>query len=162
EARIQRAGALADEVAELGTRNQVRTADLAFVGTGRKPKRLIEAKGIGQRYGARTVFEKIDLFIGPGTRLGLLGPNGCGKSTLLRALTGTEAPASGTVVRADGLLFAFFEQNRESLDQERTLADTVCDTGDYVEFRGTRLHRHGYLERFLFRNEQMNMPVRML
>jgi ATP-binding cassette subfamily F protein uup len=162
EARIQRAGALADEVAELGTRNQVRTAGVEFTGTGRKPKRLIEAKGIGQRYGERRVFESIDLFIGPGTRLGLLGPNGCGKSTLLRALTGMETPATGTVVRADGLSFAFFEQNREALDPDRTLADTVCDSGDYVDFRGTRVHRHGYLERFLFRNEQMNMPVRML
>jgi ATP-binding cassette subfamily F protein uup len=162
DARIQRAGALAEEVAELGTRNQSRTAGVEFAGSGRKPRRLIEARGIGQRYGARTVFEGIDLFIGPGTRLGLLGPNGCGKSTLLRALTGTEEPSSGTVVRADGLSFAFFEQNRESLDPDQRLADAICDEGDYVDFRGTRVHRNGYLERFLFRSEQMIMPVRML
>jgi ATP-binding cassette subfamily F protein uup len=162
DARIQRAGALAEEVAELGTRNQSRTAGVEFGGSGRKPRRLIEARGIGQRYGARMVFEGIDLFIGPGTRLGLLGPNGCGKSTLLRALTGTEEPSSGTVIRADGLSFAFFEQNRESLDPDQRLADAICDEGDYVDFRGTRVHRNGYLERFLFRSEQMIMPVRML
>jgi ATP-binding cassette subfamily F protein uup len=162
EARIQRAGALADEVAELGTRNQSRTAGVEFAASGRKPRRLIEARGIGQRYGERTVFEGIDLFIGPGTRLGLLGPNGCGKSTLLRALTGQEEPATGTVLRADGLSVAFFEQNRESLDPDQRLADAICDQGDYVDFRGARVHRHGYLERFLFRSEQMIMPVRML
>jgi ATP-binding cassette subfamily F protein uup len=66
------------------------------------------------------------------------------------------------VLRADGLSVAFFEQNREALDPDRSLADTVCDTGDYVDFRGARVHRHGYLERFLFRSEQMNMAVRML
>jgi ATP-binding cassette subfamily F protein uup len=162
EARIQRAGALADEVAELETRNQSRLATVDFAASGRKPRRLIEARGIGKRYGERAVFDGLDLFIGPGTRLGLLGPNGCGKSTLLRVLTGVEAPTAGTVQRADGLSFSFFEQNRESLDPDRSLADTVCDSGDYVDFRGARVHRHGYLERFLFRPEQMNMAVRML
>jgi ABC transport system ATP-binding/permease protein len=162
EARIQRAGALADEVAELEVRNQSRTAVVDFAASGRKPRRLIEARGIGKRYGDRAVFDSIDLFIGPGTRLGLLGPNGCGKSTLLRVLTGLEEPTTGGVVRADGLSFAFFEQNRESLDPDQRLCDAVCDEGDYVDFRGTRVHRHGYLERFLFRPEQMIMPVRML
>ena len=161
EARIQRAAALADEVAELGTRNFTRTADVDFAASGRKPRRLIEARRIGKRYD-RAVFENIDLFIGPGTRLGLLGPNGCGKSTLLRVLTGQEEPTTGTVLRADGLSYAFFEQNRESLDPDRRLADAICDEGDYVDFRGSRVHRHGYLERFLFRPEQMIMPVRML
>jgi ATP-binding cassette subfamily F protein uup len=162
EARIQRAAALADEVAELDTRNQSRTAGVDFAASGRKPRRLIEAKGIEKRYGDRAVFAGIDLFIGPGTRLGLLGPNGCGKSTLLRVLTGQEAPSVGTVLRADGLSYAFFEQNRESLDPDQRLCDAICDEGDYVDFRGARVHRHGYLERFLFRPEQMIMPVRML
>jgi ATP-binding cassette subfamily F protein uup len=159
DARIQRAGALAEEVAELGARNTVRTAELGFQASGRKPRRLIEARGIGKRYGERVVFEGLDLFVGPGTRLGLLGPNGCGKSTLLRALTGEEAPSTGTVLRADGLRVAVFEQDRGSLDPARSVADTVCPDGDFLDFRGARLHRRGYLEKFLFRPELMDMPV---
>ena len=159
DARIQRAGALASEVAELGERNRVRGAELEFQGGGKKPKRLIEAKRIGKRYGERTVFDGIDLFIGPGTRLGLLGPNGCGKSTLLRVLIGEEATTTGEVVRADGLQVAWFEQNRDSLDPTLSVADTVCPDGDYVDFRGTRMHRHGYLEKFLFKTSIAMMPV---
>jgi ATP-binding cassette subfamily F protein uup len=159
DARIQRAGALASEVAELGERNRVRGAELDFQGVGKKPKRLIEAKRIGKRYGERTVFDGLDLFIGPGTRLGLLGPNGCGKSTLLRVLIGEETPSSGEVLRADGLEVAWFEQNRDSLDPKLSVADTVCPDGDYVDFRGQRMHRHGYLEKFLFRTSIAMMPV---
>ena len=140
--------------------------DLDFQGGdaagGTRARRLIEARGIGKRYGDRVVFAGIDLFVGPRTRLGLLGPNGCGKSTLLRALTGEEAPTSGTVIRADGLRVAYFDQNRASLDGTRSVVDTVCPDGDYVEFRGARVHRHGYLERFLFRSEQMAQPVARL
>jgi ATP-binding cassette subfamily F protein uup len=158
-ARIQRAGDLRAEVAELGTRNTVRGAELEFQASGRKPRRLIEARGIAQRYGGRAIFRGVDAFLGPGTRLALLGPNGCGKSTLLRALTGVEEPAEGEVIRADGLQVATFEQGRESLDPALSPADTVCPDGDFVRFRGARVHRHGYLERFLFRPEQMAQPV---
>jgi ATP-binding cassette subfamily F protein uup len=159
QSRIQRAGALADEVAELGTRNRERGLALDFAGQGSKPKRLIEARAIGHRYGDQLVFSNIDLTIAPGTRLGLLGPNGCGKSTLLRVLIGEETPSEGTVVRADGLRVGAFEQDRGSLDPDRSVADTVCPDGDFVDFRGTRQHRVGYLERFLFSGEQASVPV---
>jgi ATP-binding cassette subfamily F protein uup len=162
EARIQRAGALADEVAALSSRNQVRGVELGFAARGKGPRRLIEARGIARRFGERALFAGVDLFVGPGARVGFLGPNGCGKSTLLRVLVGDDAPTVGTVVRADGLRVAFFEQNRESLDGTRSLADTVCPDGDFVSFRGARVHRFGYLERFLFRSEQMMLPVARL
>jgi len=105
------------------------------------------------------VFATRDVLIAPGTRLGLLGPNGCGKSTLLRVLTGEEVPSTGEVFHADKLQIAYFDQNRASLDPEQTVADAVCPDGDFVNFRGSRVHRHGYLDRFLFRSEQMSQAV---
>jgi len=162
QARIERAGTLADEVGALERRNDVREVGLDFQASGARPRRLIEARGIAKRFGERPVFADLDLVITPGTRLGLVGPNGCGKSTLLRVLTGDEAPSAGTVTRADNLRVAVFDQNRATLDPEQTLADTVCPDGDFVELRGARVHRHGYLERFLFRADQMAQPVGLL
>ena len=159
EARIQRAGALAEQVSELGGRNAVRAIDLDFQQAGARPRRLIEARGVQKSYGDKRVLAGVDLIVAPRTRVGLLGPNGCGKSTLLRILTGEETPTAGEVFRADSLQVAYFDQNRASLDPERTVADTVCPDGDFVQFRGARVHRNGYLERFLFRSEQMTQPV---
>ena len=116
QARIARAGDIADEVQELTTRNRLRSASLEFQGAERRPRRLIEARGVAKAYDGRTIISNIDLFVGPGTRVGLLGPNGCGKSTLLRVLLGEEPPTAGTVLRADGLQVAYFQQNRELLD----------------------------------------------
>ena len=76
-------------------------------------------------------------------------------------LVGDEQPSEGTVTRADGLSVAWFEQDRGSLDPEATVADTVCPDGDFVDFRGTRQHRRGYLERFLFRASAIDTPVRL-
>jgi ABC transport system ATP-binding/permease protein len=150
EARIERAGDLADEVAALGSRNRTRQATIELEARGRRTRKLIEAKQVSKRFGERSVFENIDLLIGPGSRISLLGPNGCGKSTLLRVLI---------VVRANDLSVQVFEQNRESLDPDKTLADSVADGNDQLDYRGARLHRYGYLERFLFRSEQMQMRV---
>ncbi len=95
QARIQRAGTLASDVAELTTRNQQRGVTIDFEAQERRPKRLIEARGIGKSYGGRPIFRGVDVQLGPGVRLGLLGANGCGKSTLIRVLLGDEPPSEG-------------------------------------------------------------------
>jgi ABC transport system ATP-binding/permease protein len=159
QARIARAGTLADEVKELGTRNETRTVALEFQGAERRPRRLIEARGIAKRYDGRTIFSGVDLLLGPRVRVGILGPNGCGKSTLIRVLLGEEPPSEGTVLRADGLQVAYFQQSRDALDPELSVADTLCPDGDFVSFRGARVHVRGYLERFLFQSDQADMAV---
>jgi ATP-binding cassette subfamily F protein uup len=161
-ARIERAGALAREVSGLSARNRLGSVELDFQAretSDARRKRLIEARAISKHFAERRVFDQVSLFIGPRTRLALLGPNGCGKSTLLRVLTGHDRPSAGEVIRADDLRIAYFEQDRASLDPALTLADTVSPEGDFVHFRGSHLHRHGYLERFLFRADQMRQPV---
>jgi ATP-binding cassette subfamily F protein uup len=162
QARIQRAEALTDAVDELATRNSGGTAGLDFGGAGRTPKRLVEAKAITKAYQGRTIFENISVFMGPGSRLGLIGKNGCGKSTLLRVLVGKETPDSGQVIRADNLQVAYFEQQRESLDPAATVIDTLCPGSDHVDVRGVRVHVSGYLARFLFRPEHGKLLVGQL
>jgi ATP-binding cassette subfamily F protein uup len=159
QARIQRHGELSDEVTELGVRNQQRVARLDFQGAEKNPKRLIEARKISKSYGGRAIFRDLDLLVGPGSRIGLLGPNGCGKSTLIRVLVGREEPDEGTVIRADGLSVAYFEQDRAALDPALTVIKTICPEGEFVDYRGRKMHVRGYLDRFLFDPGQMDMTV---
>ncbi len=159
QARIQRAQDLKGEVGELTYRNQVRTARIDFQGSEKNPKKLIEARKISKTYGNRSIFSDVELMITPGSRTGILGKNGCGKSTLIRVLVGTEEPDQGTVLRSDQLSVAYFEQNRESLNPLTTVSKTLCPQGDYVDYRGNRIHIRSYLDRFLFTQGQMDMAV---
>ena len=77
----------------------------------------------------------LDLLLGPGQRLGLLGPNGSGKTTLLKLLAGTLQPDAGTITRADRLRVVTFEQHRESLDQHATLRRALAPHGDAVVYQ---------------------------
>lgn len=159
QARIHRAGDLQDEVADLTDRNRTRTAGIEFQNSERSPKKLLEAKGISKSYGGRTLFKNVSLLLTPGARIGLLGENGCGKSSLIRVLLGSESPDQGEVFRSDQLKVAYFEQARDSLNPNETLFRTLCPKGDYVDFRGSRLHIRSYLDRFLFDPGQAEMAV---
>ncbi|MDR3606190.1 MAG: ABC-F family ATP-binding cassette domain-containing protein [Oligoflexia bacterium] len=159
QARIKRAGDLKETVEDVASRNQVRSARIDFQSAERNPKKLLEAKKVSKSLGGRTLFKDFDLLLTPGTRVGLLGRNGAGKSSLIRVLLGIDPPDSGEVFRSDNLSVAYFEQNRESLDPKVTLSKTICPVGDYVDFRGGRVHVKSYLDRFLFSSGQMEMAV---
>ncbi len=159
QARIQAAAVLKDEVEDLENRNRTQSTRIDFLSSDKKPKRLIEAKKITKTINGRILFKDLDLFIGPDSRIGLLGTNGCGKSTLIRALMNLEPVDSGTIIRSEHLKVTYFEQNREALDPKVTLRKTLCPRGDEVNFQGKLVHIQGYLDRFLFKKEQTDMQV---
>ncbi|MES2962349.1 MAG: ABC-F family ATP-binding cassette domain-containing protein, partial [Bdellovibrionota bacterium] len=166
-ARIKRAGALDEEVEDLETRNAKKRLQLDFQESARNPHKLIEAIGLKKTFPGpngepRTLFEDLNFIITPKTRLGLLGPNGAGKSTLIRCLLGMEPTDAGQVKRAEKLSVGYFEQHRETLDPKKTVLKNILDEGDYVEFRGQPVFARSYLDRFLFRTEQHDMPVEKL
>ncbi|MDX6769420.1 MAG: ABC-F family ATP-binding cassette domain-containing protein [Elusimicrobiota bacterium] len=162
-ARIDRAGEMMGELAELKFRNaQTRATEIDFLGTERASKSLVRAKGVTKSMGGRRLFGPLDLMLGPGDKLGLLGENGSGKSTLLKILAGTLAPDAGELKQADRLQVVTFDQHREDLDMEASLQKSLCPIGEHVEYKGQRIHVYGWAERFLFRKEQMHLPLRLL
>jgi ABC-type sugar transport system ATPase subunit len=59
---------------------------------------ILSVEHISKNYGAVTALTDVNLRLGPGEVLGLIGDNGAGKSTLLKILCGFQAPSSGRIV----------------------------------------------------------------
>jgi len=163
KAHIERAGDLINELAELEYHNaQGRAADIDFTAGDRQANRLIHAVKIEKSLGGRKLFGPLDLTLGPGEKLGLLGGNGSGKTTLLRMLAGSLDPDSGTLKRAEGLRVVSFDQHRDQLNLDQTLKRALCGNGEHVVYKGSNVHVKSWASRFLFRSEQLDMPLRLL
>ncbi len=166
--RIEEAGRLQDEFGEVRSRNRsAGQVGIAFEGTQRKTKKLLEATGLAKGFNESTLFRNLDLTLTPGMRLGLLGRNGSGKSTLMQILaaaTGTSGlkPDHGTIVTAENVQIVNFDQRREQLDTSVTLRRALAPDGDSVIYQGSSQHVVTWAKRFLFRTDQLETPVNRL
>jgi len=161
KARIEDAYRLHDDLRDLQKRNTAATtAGIDFDGTGRKSRMLLEAKELSKSLGGQLLFQDVSLLLAPGTRVGLLGANGAGKTTLIRLLAGALPPDSGTIRRADDLRVVVFDQQREQLPQDAPLRSALAGGSDGIEFRGRPVHISAWAKRFLFREDQLALPVR--
>jgi len=97
-----------------------------------------------------------------GEILGLIGPNGSGKTTLLRLILGELEPTAGGIRLGTNLRIAFFDQLRDQLDDEKTVADNVADGYETVQIGGRPRHVIGYLQDFLFTPDRTRTPVKFL
>jgi ABC transport system ATP-binding/permease protein len=122
---------------------------------------VFEAEHVGKSYDGAPIVRKYSHRILRGDRIGLIGPNGSGKTTLLRLLVGELEPDQGTIRRGTRLQIAYFDQQRQQLDPDRTVADSVSDSGTVI-VNGQPRHVIGYLADFLFPRERAQSPVRSL
>jgi len=159
KARIDEAARLTGELADVRQRQDRRVAGIDFAASERRTKRLVVAEHVAKSFGARRLLDDVSLLLGPGTRLGLLGPNGSGKSTLIQLLVGSLAPDGGRIERADELRVALLDQHRTQLDPAMTLRRALAPQGDQVVVNGRSIHIAGWARRFLFRSEQLVMPI---
>jgi len=130
---------------------------------------VVEARGLGRRYGARTVLENIDLDVHAGQVFGVVGPDGAGKSTLLQMLAAILRPSAGTcrvlgrdVGREPAWVQARIGYMSQgfSLYERLTVAENLAFAADIRDVtradraaRGDELLRMAGLERFQHRRE---------
>jgi ATP-binding cassette subfamily F protein uup len=125
-------------------------------------KLVFEAKGITKAFADTPIVDAFSTRVIRGDRIGLIGPNGAGKTTLLRMLLGELTPDAGEIRLGANVQIAYYDQQREQLDPERTVFDTIGEGNDTVTSNGRTRHVHAYLRDFLFSDERARSPVKAL
>ncbi|WCN09304.1 ATP-binding cassette domain-containing protein [Marinomonas mediterranea] len=160
EGRVRALKALREERSERVNRQG--NAKMKLGSNERSGKLVAEFNQVAHAFDDKTILKPLDLVVSRGDRIGLIGPNGCGKSTFLKILLGQLEPSSGTVRQGTKLNVAYFDQLREQLDPEKTVADNVGEGKDTIEIEGRSRHIIGYLQDFLFPPERARTPVKAL
>jgi len=123
---------------------------------------VFEAEGIAKAFDGRPVVRDFTTRVMRGDRIGLIGANGSGKTTLLKMMLGELRTDAGEVRRGANVQIAYYDQQREQLDPDRTVWETVADGLDTVTLNDGTQHVHGYLRDFLFPPERAQSPVKAL
>ncbi len=134
-------------------------------------KFVLEAKNIKISYKGKfnkpskkiVLVHNFNLIIMKGERIGIIGRNGIGKTSLLNVLLKYNKPESGTIKTGYGFLSAYFDQNREIIDEESTPLKTICPGGgEFVKINGKTIHSNKYLKDFFFTEDKLRQKIKIL
>ncbi|MFQ6759627.1 MAG: ATP-binding cassette domain-containing protein [Deltaproteobacteria bacterium] len=143
-------------------RNQAGKARIQMQDAERSGKLVASLKDVSFFYDGAPIIKNLSATIMRGDKVGIIGPNGAGKSTLLKLILGQLEPTQGSISLGTRIESCYFDQNREQLDPEKTVADNVTDGGDTVMVGGQPRHIISYLQDFLFAPDRTRSPVRVL
>ena len=110
----------------------------------------------------RTLVRDFTTTLTRGDKIGIIGPNGSGKSTLIRLLLGQLQPTKGTITHGTKLEFIYFDQMRDQLNDDQTVADNIAGGNETVTIDGRTRHVISYLQDFLFTPDRARTPARVL
>lgn len=132
--------------------------------TEKSGKIVCEVKNLTLQYDGKTLVKNFSTLLMRGDKVGIIGSNGVGKTTLIRTVLGLDdsAKVGGTLRLGTNLNIAFFDQLKDQLDGEKSVAQNVSEGSDYVDVSGKRTHILGYLQDFLFTPNRARTPVKAL
>ena len=160
EGRVERLKEMRKE--HSARRERVGTANISMTGSSNSGKQVFEVDNISYAWKDQYQVKDFSTLVMRGDRIGLVGPNGVGKSTLLKLLLDRLEPQQGTIKTGTKLEVAYFDQSRNVIDEDKSIADNVADGKDHVMVNGQSRHIIGYLGDFLFPPERARTPVRAL
>jgi ATPase subunit of ABC transporter with duplicated ATPase domains len=133
---------------------------IRFDETKKLHRLAVELEDISKGYGAEPLFKKLNLMIGAGERVAVIGANGIGKSTLLKTLVGELAPDTGLVKWAENAEVGYFGQDHAAdFAEDMTLVEWMTqwrkESDDDQAIRAT-------LGRLLFSQDEINKSIKVL
>jgi ABC transport system ATP-binding/permease protein len=125
-------------------------------------KIVTELVEVSKSFNDKIIVDKFSSIVQRGDRIGLIGPNGAGKSTLMKMILGELEADSGKIKLGTQLSVAYFDQFRETLDDEATLSDVISPGSEFVDNGNGRKHVISYLGDFLFPPQRARAKVKSL
>lgn len=125
-------------------------------------KIVVEAENVSKAMGDKMLVENMNFMIPAGAIVGIIGPNGAGKTTLFKMITGQEKPDSGTLKVGETVKLAYVDQNRDSLESEKTVYEVISDGNDVIKLGNREINSRAYCARFNIMGQDQQKKVDVL
>ena len=125
-------------------------------------KIVIEAENVSKAMGDKLLVENMSFMIPAGAIVGIIGPNGAGKTTLFKMITGQEKPDSGSLKVGETVKLAYVDQNRDSLEPEKTVYEVISDGQDIIKLGSREINARAYCARFNIMGQDQQKKVDVL
>ncbi|MCG8339204.1 MAG: energy-dependent translational throttle protein EttA [Proteobacteria bacterium] len=125
-------------------------------------KVVIQAEQVNKAFGEKLLMENLDFALPPGGIVGIIGPNGAGKSTLFKMITGKDKPDSGSFNLGETVKLAYVDQDRDTLDPEKSIWEVISDGQDVVKIGDRTVNSRAYVARFNFSGADQQKKVGIL
>lgn len=123
---------------------------------------VIEAKDVSKGYGDNILFENLAFSLPAGGIVGVIGPNGAGKTTLFKMIAGKEQPDAGTFTVGESVKLAYVDQNREALQQDKSIWELVSGGQDTIQLGTRSVNSRAYVAQFNFSGQDQQKKVSLL
>jgi len=160
EGRVRALEALRKERSQ--RRNLQGTTKLTMESGESSGKKVVEFLDVSFSYPDKVIVKHFSSVIQRGDKIGLVGSNGVGKTSFLKLLLKELEPDSGVVSQGTKLQVAYFDQLREELNPEMSVADSLAEGNDHVLINGVPRHVISYLSDFLFAPVRARSPIKTL
>jgi ATP-binding cassette ChvD family protein len=120
---------------------------------------VVRAEGVRKGYGDNLLMEDLHFDLPRGGIVGIIGPNGAGKTTLFRMIVGQEKTDGGTLRVGDTVVPAYVDQDRDTLDDTKTVFEEITGGVDHLMLGRQRVASRGYVSRFNFKGPDQQRKV---
>jgi energy-dependent translational throttle protein EttA len=121
--------------------------------------KVIVAEHVTKAFQDRLLVEDMNFVIPPGAIVGVIGPNGAGKTTLFNMITGRETPDAGTIELGQSVRLAYVDQERDSLDPDKTIFEVISGGQDTLVLGGREINARAYVGKFNFSGTDQQKKV---
>ena len=139
-------------------KDEPKAISFAFDSSGESGNDVLTVKGLRMAFGEKVLFDNLTFDVKKRERVFIAGPNGCGKSTLLKLLLGRLAPVSGKIEFGYNVQVAYYDQENQNLDEDKTVLDEIWDA--YPAITQTQLR--SLLASFMFKGDDIEKKVAVL
>ncbi|MFC1488336.1 energy-dependent translational throttle protein EttA [Thermodesulfobacteriota bacterium] len=120
---------------------------------------VVQAENVSKGYSDKLLVENMSFFLPPGGIVGVVGPNGAGKTTLFKMITDQEKPDTGQIRVGETVRLAYVDQDRESLDPQKSIWEAISDGADVIELGNISVKSRAYVARFNFTGTDQQKKV---